>query len=600
MNYKKILAELANKEELSTKEFRNLKEYKELEKNPDLIGKIQEYHLPEINRLICTSDKLLNEPWAKWYRVVSDIVRTDSDTKNDVLLEMTKNVLNMCREEKCFDAIIALEDDIVIGSFFMYFEKLKNERNKMKSQAREIERVIKQRAENNGNDSIGKEDNLIEKYKGKSDDELNNLCENIKGEIAACDDYLNINEEYIAKIEKIGNADIDFNTRRENVYDIVKEIVVPDAVIFIREYMRSGKISREYNELLKNNDFILEIYDYLGKQPDKICPVVEHLVGDGVVDIRSKECMKLLIDTPVKYISSYLFNDYKDTKVICGNIVNSLLWDIIIDKEIKSDTVLFYDLWAVVSDEESWNYIVEKIKDIDEVNFHLHIVKFMSDDNFRSPDIIANIIATNRDVNFREKLWDVCERLLENKDKHNFLTAIYNELKIRDQSKRQIIIEQEAEKHRFIQNLFGEIYRPIDNLELFAYNLRKGDITYSKKLVLSELTNSIIELRYGLSAMGLDSLEDEELWKNQSKVKYNSSKHVISNMPKDKPSEVLLKTIGFSYENEEGNKTYHKAEVDVVSKKTSDNSNLNNNRSNTNTTVVKEWYDPVCKRGSKR
>lgn len=65
MNYKKILAELANKEELSTKEFRNLKEYKELEKNPDLIGKIQEYHLPEINRLICTSDKLLNEPWAK-------------------------------------------------------------------------------------------------------------------------------------------------------------------------------------------------------------------------------------------------------------------------------------------------------------------------------------------------------------------------------------------------------------------------------------------------------------------------------------------------------------------------------------------------------
>ena len=147
MNYKMLLAELANKEELSIEKFCNLSAYKELEKNAGLIKKIQEYHLPEINRLICTSNKLVNEPWAKYYNMVKDIIFNETNIKSEEMIKALEFILDRCYKEDDFDSIIALEDDIVISSFYMYFEKMKNKKNKSIDLAEEIENVMKLRNE---------------------------------------------------------------------------------------------------------------------------------------------------------------------------------------------------------------------------------------------------------------------------------------------------------------------------------------------------------------------------------------------------------------------------------------------------------------------
>ena len=617
MNYKMLLAELANKEELSIEKFCNLSAYKELEKNAGLIKKIQEYHLPEINRLICTSNKLVNEPWAKYYNMVKDIIFNETNIKSEEMIKALEFILDRCYKEDDFDSIIALEDDIVISSFYMYFEKMKNKKNKSIDLAEEIENVMKLRNEKSSKGQINDEQIkiLLGKYKDKSDDELNALYEKYKNDILTYESDLKRNIDYINAVNKIRKGEIDFDKRRKEVYNIAKEIVVPDAGMFIRTFVKNGKIDKGYVDLLKKDNFILEIYEYLNKQPQIICPVIEHLADDGLVNIDSKDCKKLLVSIPDEYVLSYLFDDYKENKCICRNRVISSLWNVVIKKEIKSDSVIFYDLWAVVSDERSWNYIIKKIKEYDEINFHKKIIKFMSEDNFRSPEIIANIISTNIDIDFREKLWDICEELLlDNKNKHNFIMAIHDELRRKDQRRKQIIIEQEAENRRIIQSLFGEIYQPIEKLERFVYNLRKGDITYSKNLVLSEVSDSLVELRYGLSAIGLSPLEDEELWRKQTKIKFDSKKHNINSEAKGIPNEVLLKTIGFTYCDEDGDKKYHKAEVDVVDKdnikaasckRNGVNVNAskkvtNGNKKNSLKSNTENWYDPVAPKHSKK
>ena len=68
--------------------------------------------------------------------------------------------------------------------------------------------------------------------------------------------------------------------------------------MFIRTFVKNGKIDKGYVDLLKKDNFILEIYEYLNKQPQIICPVIEHLADDGLVNIDSKDCKKLLVSIP--------------------------------------------------------------------------------------------------------------------------------------------------------------------------------------------------------------------------------------------------------------------------------------------------------------
>ena len=95
-----MIAELVSTEEFSVERLKALEAYKELEQHPEIIKAIESYHLPEINRLICTSDLLLKESWAKYYKKISDIVRYE-DNSNSI-----NSKSNKLKQEKAINKLL--------------------------------------------------------------------------------------------------------------------------------------------------------------------------------------------------------------------------------------------------------------------------------------------------------------------------------------------------------------------------------------------------------------------------------------------------------------------------------------------------------------
>lgn len=572
MTYKQMIAELASTEEFSVERLKALEAYKELEQHPEIIKAIESYHLPEINRLICTSDLLLKESWAKYYKKISDIVRYEDNSNsinsksnklkqekaiNKLLIEMNKAGDD---GESEFKQLINLEDNIFKIRLAESFHNISNEIQIAKKEVDKIKKEQEKRAEIKKR----KESEIrsyCNEYDELSDKDLDEKIDELLDDINYKSDWMKDYERFAEIISHNNNP--DFEERRSKVYAITKTFSEPDADEFVELFIRENVISEEYIQSLRKPEFLSKVISCLNRMQKYACQVILCLVNEGYIDLNSKEFKECINNIESKYLHGYLFEEYKERKSIINDKTVLKLWNIAILKEIQNEhkEPIFTDLWAIIDDKKSWNYIIKSVAMCSD--FYKNIIKFISVDNPRSPSIIAELIVSSDDIKIRSSVTEIASEILGN-DKQNRIVRelLYEMNSINSKNITQLNIAN-RKNLRYGQDLFSSIYKPVEQLEGFTIDLKMSTKNFSKNIIINELMDIVEKLRDGLLDLDIDTVEELDNWKNQISVKYNLKKHMLESMSEIKPSEVKIHALGYKYKDSDGKKQCYRAKVYV-------------------------------------
>ena len=102
------------------------------------------------------------------------------------------------------------------------------------------------------------------------------------------------------------------------------------------------------------------------------------------------------------------------------------------------------------------------------------------------------------------------------------------------------------------QEIFSNLYSPMQDLEDLTASIKDTQKEIDCNLVAGKLFTVVEELRSGLTALGVDTVEDFDSWRKRSLVSYDSQKHKAFLMnDNDDISEVKIRTLGFIYRDDD-------------------------------------------------
>lgn len=111
------------------------------------------------------------------------------------------------------------------------------------------------------------------------------------------------------------------------------------------------------------------------------------------------------------------------------------------------------------------------------------------------------------------------------------------------------------------QELFSSLYNPLERLEELAINLSITSGHIESALVGKQICDQLAELRGALETFNISPVGDIEDWKSLKGVPFEPAHHQLSVDVKKFPERVRLKSLGFSYVDDEGIQKERKAQV---------------------------------------
>lgn len=119
---KSQLAELYQKRNWPVAEFVSSSAFKSLEAEPESVEALEKFMIPEVIRLICFSDKLMEHAWAAHYKDIRPLYLNPSFMDVKALVENYSDSLEF--KERILD----YADSKMLGDIKRYFEGVKKDR----------------------------------------------------------------------------------------------------------------------------------------------------------------------------------------------------------------------------------------------------------------------------------------------------------------------------------------------------------------------------------------------------------------------------------------------------------------------------------------
>ena len=607
MSVKQQLAILFGSVLLSTEEYRKLPAFKNMELEPEIIKKIEKYHLPEITKLICASSDLIEFPWAEGYKKISSYCNDINSLRADVL------IASYLDANKFADEILKYKYKPILVKLQEYADELKNIKKKYQNDKTKLKRRIievgKREKQKDTTESIDKKTESVRskdssKYILNSEKSIfakeEEQIANIDAELEKLKKYFSQFKKHFEKIEYFleeSKNQIAEDQARDDAYNIISEVKLSIEEQFIKIYVNSGKLNFEMKQNLKKKMFCNRLLQCFEKNSYKnlAFPILLHLYEENAIDLESKEFM-YFIEHHKELLCNYLKELYKEDSEVFKNVEKSMLFEVAIRLETRNlDKCFFSSLWNLISIEDDWTWIIKKILEQNLENIDLALGRFLRGITGKAAITVVDCLYNNEELKNKISVLDIYSNLMASSNPQN-RDIVIAMMRLMDQLNRKIQRKLNIAERRINsqgQDLFSSIYIPVEHLEEIAVNLRESKGSINCSLVGKQLTEMIAELREGLSVMNLCSVAEIDDWKYQNKIIYNSNKHRLAVSDKLADDKVKLRTMGFSYQDDEGKWKKLAAQVYTEDKKNikKENSNILNKNRKKNRNEHKKFFN---------
>lgn len=565
------------KGELTLENFCLLPQFKVLEQNAVVIEQIEAYHLPEITYLICASETLSALPWAKRYAAFKSYCLKANEI--DVRVELDR--ASELRE--FIDKLLFLEYEPVIVRFSKFFKDMAVKRKDLMDEIKTVENTLKkeqkaakERAVNIGDPDAVIESEVIVALKTKKDklkeqeEEQRKFLEKYKMFLERIEEYLmhckseNVKakrEEMFAKLTAIeselgtvGHAIVE-EQNTDNVQeaydnsDVQTNIAVAESL----DLLETGVISEELHKKLQEDNASKWLLDELEQEEycNKALPILLKLHEEGEIDLEQEDYMRFISQNKEE-LCRYLAQEYvKDCAVLQDDNKN-YFYEYAVRLECDGVGGSFSVVWNLFTCEESWKWLLAVLRKLEPDDYDKYIYKFFIGLTGDAADLVAKLMAADGLFSVVIKPLTVMAELLANSPLLN-RQVIYCYLQLQDKHDKELSKRIRHIKHQLnaqSQELFANIYKPVEELEGLAVDLRYS-AEVDSKLVADKLMEYLVLLRKNLINIGIEPILDENEWCRQEPMVYDAQRHRMM-AAKGKKGKVKARTMGFSYYDDEG------------------------------------------------
>lgn len=585
MSLIKAVAELSinyNKKTLA--EFQALPEYKELEENAVVVQRIEQYQLPEITLLICSSEKLRSLPWAQRYVDFSNYCLNLD--KIDVRSELD-SALNL---EEFTNRFLAFKYEPVIKRFSQFFTETVNQNKALMDKKRtknavlkEAEEIEKKRiAANIGQNVIAAENEKLLKLKTELQD-LKSVIDSYSKFIKKYKTYSERAEEYLSYCKEAVLKEI-----RNKMYTALSEIesqkmnicqqdnlqmqefaveagkkfaAVEDQKIaimeqqyyeaFLQKFIEEGTLDALLCDRLRADDAAQWLLKELNQAEyySKALKILVQLHGLGEIDLEQEEYTEFLVQNS-DCLEEYLCQQYCESNALQESALE-YLFELAVKLEYSGAGGRFRRLWNKFDTRKLWLRLLSNLKNIEPDDFSRYIYKYMIGLSGKTAQLVAELLLNDKQFSEVGKPMDIITELLVNNPSDN-KEIIYYYLLLQEEQKLKLAqrvkkLKQQVDRQG--QELFTDIYQPVERLEELAVNVKLSSGEISNKLLAGKLMEELVRLRKNLIDLGVEPLVEPDDWQQQNLLTYDVKQHQFAVPKEKKPAKVWARTMGFSYYN---------------------------------------------------
>lgn len=579
MNIKVELASLFGAMELPHDEFVELDAYKKLEKEKELIHKLEHFHLPEITRLICASCELLECEWATKYVQLSNLYM-NLPTLNPGEVLVNYSDANKFEEEVLSFCYIPINELLK-----KYCEDIENNQKELKKKSKSLKTKLTNMKKKNEVDGLDNSENLVN---------LQQEIEKIDGELKKCNAYMKQYKKHFEKINEYieisSNVQLE-NENREKAYENLTQTSCFVEEDLLNRLTKCTETSDDYSQNTREKIVCSKILQHLQCEEHKnvAFEIFERLNEYGKIALDDEELCDYIMQHP-KELCDYLVEDYKKNNAFIGERENLFLYECAINNMISTENC-FSNLWNNFIREDEWNWLLNQLEKQGECEYVELLGKALYSVKGKAARVAIRVICDNEKS--KNIALDVISKLMSKREcceKESVLELLriyeLNEKKMR----RKLSIAERKLKSQD-QELFSSIYSPMEQLEQLTVDLRtsKGEIKCN--LVAQQLMDIVVSLREGLEEMNLRPLVDVGDWKYQNKIEYNPQMHRMIMQEKELQQLIRLRTLGFEYQNEEGELKQYAAQVSVVDSNTVNRADVKRTQNNKKKNCRNKFYE---------
>ena len=326
----------------------------------------------------------------------------------------------------------------------------------------------------------------------------------------------------------------------------------------IEQLLKGQTTSPDFSKKLKDFDFLNKFISELFKNREHAVSVIAKLYQDGDIDILDEPFNSALAENDALvsefFLKTYLMEEHTAFETEESDF-NSWL-NFMAEKSIQDGhEIRFKTFWSRIPSEECWctvmrvlfrNYDSDKALDI--------IIKIMLGISGTPRELLRSALSTMLEEGVIESKTSIIVALAKNHTQgddailnlEHFARNLENENEKLKGKKEQLEYNASREPSR----IYGELSKPIENLEILASNIATKTSPISPELVALNLKKYLQDFREGLEVLGIAPLEDYKSWQRKSPIEYRADRHSIS-IPTP-PQMVYLRTLGFVYHDAEG------------------------------------------------
>lgn len=549
---KSQLAELYSKKDYPIDEFVALPVFLALECDAESIENLEAFRLPEITKLICCSNVLMQMPWAEKYVHVRSLYRNASQIDATVVFESYP-------DPKVFSAaILEYADPRLLSALMRIFDQLKDEKKRLTAD----KKIINKNCSQLENANLSPDDYDAAKA------ECERKLEEAEKRISTIDAFVKKWKKHHALIKNAieNNTDDAVELRRAKAYEMMFPSVSPEEA-FLKQYIRDGELSDEMRTQIQSETFCESMLRYMdhGSYQGFALPVIMHLYEQGAIDLEAPFMMEY-VRTHSSSVSDYLCNKLYEF-IENENSDDRALFDVALRIEsaysMAYEHSYFNTLWNVIQEPEMWLTVLRFTSDLDLPDIHDAVYGFMKGLADAASEAFVEALFSQQAQDLHIAATEVIGSALRNHADISpvLVTSAFQKMEQLSRSAQRKLRTADRKINGQGQLLFSSVYEPVERLEIIASNLRmsKGDIPC--QLVANELVDIVTSLRAGMLQMNLHPVCNVEDWRRGYPIPFDAELHRKPMSTEDEPEKIILQTMGFRYLGDDGEWQQFNAQV---------------------------------------
>ena len=580
MSIKVQLAELCANRKLPMDAFKKLSAFLLLEKEADIIERIEGFRLPEITKLICGSDALGDAPWADKYAKIKPLYFSTNEIDAQKIISGYKSVAAFEKEILCF------ADEVIIRKFSDYYHELQELQSTKRKERTKLQKSINATKKNDDEATKEPGENIPDPSKSAVHDGVQPVdgepvqtmelsadekkLQEIKAGLAVLDKYLKQHKGFIEAIQlyEVKVKDYDSDENREKAYLSLNDMKMPQEEAFLKDFISSGTVSEEFHSLFRDPGFVNRILQCLdkGSFKDYSLPILLRLYDEGAVDLIEGPASDF-IDAHPERLCDYLVENLPESVADFDDSELGLLVEKAIQKELSSPAIPFFPaFWNSITDDAIWRWIVIKVSEIaNDACLSTAITALMPKLEGKAAKVLVEVLFDDPGTEVKMTTSEVISALLKNSGSSD-RDIVLEIIRLIEQNNRKIQRKLNTAERKLRsqgQELFSSVYLPMEQLEELAINLKltNGDIKAS--LVAAHMIDIIISLREGFESLDLHPTVEMDDWKYQNKLAFDPNAHRVTADCDVASADIRLRSMGFRYQDDDGEWQQYNAQASM-------------------------------------